>query len=146
MVIRTEWSPIQSKVIREVNKICGSPIWQSRVWLHTELDDTKSCYQLIITMTISENNKYSEDKCHRYGQCLRKKTSLTLEIPWFFFFFNFFFKTSDCCYGYCDQHYDWWIWPKGLSTIGCFNCPITGVQLKPIVRWHNSCNERIVSY
>ena len=51
-----------------------------------------------------------------------------------FLFFKFFFKTSDCCYGYCDQHYDWWIWPKGLSTIGCFNCPITGVQLKPIVR------------
>ena len=23
---------------------------------------------------------------------------------------DFFFKTSGCCYGYCDQYYDWWIW------------------------------------
>ena len=36
----------------------GSPICQSLVWLQTELDDTKSCYQLIITITISEKKTY----------------------------------------------------------------------------------------
>ena len=55
---RTEWSPILSVIIRVINKIrrprSGSPICQSRVWLQTELDDTKSCNQLIITITISE--------------------------------------------------------------------------------------------
>ena len=59
---RTEWSLIRPVIIRVINKIgwprSGSPIRQSRVWLQTELDDTKSCYQLIITITISENNKY----------------------------------------------------------------------------------------
>ena len=37
---RTEWSPIWSVIIRVINKI----------WRLTELDDTKSCYQLIITV------------------------------------------------------------------------------------------------
>ena len=59
---RTEWSLIRPVIIRVINKIgwprSGSPIRQSRVWLQTELDDTKSCYQLIITIAISENNKY----------------------------------------------------------------------------------------
>ena len=36
----------------------GSPICQSQVWLQTELDDEKSCYQLIITITISQNHRY----------------------------------------------------------------------------------------
>ena len=56
---RTEWSLIRSVIIRVIKKIrrprIGSPICQSRVWLQTELDDTKSCNQLIITITISEN-------------------------------------------------------------------------------------------
>ena len=43
---RTEWSPVLSVIIKA---IC-----QLRVWLQTELDDTKSCFQLIITITISE--------------------------------------------------------------------------------------------
>jgi len=34
----------------------GSSICLSRVWLQTELDDTKSYYQLIIKITISEKN------------------------------------------------------------------------------------------
>ena len=38
----------------------GSPICLSRVWLQTELDDTKSYFQLIITITISEKKKNSE--------------------------------------------------------------------------------------
>ena len=32
----------------------GGPICLSRVWLQTELDDTKSPYQLITKITISE--------------------------------------------------------------------------------------------
>ena len=44
-----------------INKIgwpqSGSPICQSLTWLQTELDNTKSCYQLIITITISEKKK-----------------------------------------------------------------------------------------
>ena len=59
---RTEWSPIQSVIIQAINKIgqplSGSPICQSQVWLQIELDDKKSCYQLIITIATSKNNKY----------------------------------------------------------------------------------------
>ena len=59
---RTEWSPIRSVIIWVINKIgrprSGSLICKSQVWLQTELDDTKSCYQLIITVTISANKKY----------------------------------------------------------------------------------------
>ena len=59
---RTEWTPIWSVIIRVINKIgrqrSESPICQSRVLLQTELDDTKFCYQLIITVSICENNKY----------------------------------------------------------------------------------------
>ena len=35
----------------------GSPICLSQVWLQTELDDSKSYYQLIIKITISEKRK-----------------------------------------------------------------------------------------
>ena len=38
----------------------GSPICLSRVWLQTELDDTKSYYQLIIKITISEKRKIAK--------------------------------------------------------------------------------------
>ena len=59
---RTEWSPIRSVIIRVIYKIrrprSGSPICQSQVWLQTELDDTKSCYQLIITITIFGKKKH----------------------------------------------------------------------------------------
>ena len=52
---RTEWSPIRFAIIWVINKIgrprSGSPICSSRVWLQTELDNTKSCYQLIKTVT-----------------------------------------------------------------------------------------------
>ena len=55
---RTEWSPIRSVMMRVIDKIgqprSGSAICQSRVWLQTGLDDMKSCYQLIVTITISE--------------------------------------------------------------------------------------------
>ena len=45
----TEWSPVRSVIIRV---IC----W-SRVWLQTELDNTMSCYQLIIITAISNKSK-----------------------------------------------------------------------------------------
>ena len=55
---KIEWSPIRSVIIRVINKTgrprSGSPICLSRVWLLTELDDNKSCYQLIITISISK--------------------------------------------------------------------------------------------
>ena len=35
----------------------GSLICLSRVWLQTKLGDTKSCYQLIIKITISEKKR-----------------------------------------------------------------------------------------
>ena len=47
-----------------------------------------------------------------------------------------FFRRSGCCYGYCNQFCDWWIWRTGLSMIGCFNSPITGVRLQPTVGLH----------
>ena len=54
-----------------------------------------------------------------------KKNLSVLEIPQFF---------DGCCYGYSDQFCDWWIWLSGLTMIGCFNCPITGVRLQPTSR------------
>ena len=47
---RTEWSPIRSVIIQVINKI-GRPRSGSPICLITELDDTKFCYQLIITLT-----------------------------------------------------------------------------------------------
>ena len=38
---------------------------------------------------------------------------------------SIFFRISGCCYGYCDQFCDWWIWLSGLSIIGYFNRPVT---------------------
>ena len=57
---RTKWSPIRSVIIRVINKI-GRPICLiTGMKLQTELDDTKSCYQLLITITISEKtNSFS---------------------------------------------------------------------------------------
>ena len=59
---RTKWSPIRSVIILVTDKIrqprSESPIFQSREWLQTELDNKKSSYKLIITVSTSENNKY----------------------------------------------------------------------------------------
>ena len=62
---RIEWSPIRSVIIWVIIKsddraAAGSPICLPRVWLQTELDDTKSYYQLIIKITISEKKKTSQ--------------------------------------------------------------------------------------
>ena len=44
---RTQWSPIRSVITRVITK------WEDHA-LQTELDETKSYYQLIIEITISE--------------------------------------------------------------------------------------------
>ena len=57
-----ESNSICSHTVPVIDKIgwllSESPICPSLVWLQTELDDKKSCYQVIITITISKNNKY----------------------------------------------------------------------------------------
>ena len=40
-----------------IGKKIGQPQSQSQICIQTELDDTKSCYQLIITITISKKKK-----------------------------------------------------------------------------------------
>ena len=57
---RTEWSPIRSVIILSDNKI--DLFITSIMGLQTELDDTKSYYQLIIKITISEKEKYQGTK------------------------------------------------------------------------------------
>ena len=58
---RTQWSSIWSVIIWVINKIrwpqSRSPICQSRLWLPAELDETKFCYQLIITIIIKKKTK-----------------------------------------------------------------------------------------
>ena len=55
---RTKWSLIRSVIIWVINKIgqlqSRGLICLSLLWLQTELDNKKSCYQLIITISISE--------------------------------------------------------------------------------------------
>ena len=55
---KTESSPIWSVIIWVTNKIrqlwSRSLICESQVWLQTELDDKKLCYQLLITNAIPE--------------------------------------------------------------------------------------------
>ena len=60
----------------------GSPICQSWVWLQTELDNTKSCYQLIITISKKKNFRMNIS-----ARMFKVKNSSILEIPQFFFFF-----------------------------------------------------------
>ena len=60
----TEWSPIWSVIIPVINKIgwpqSRSPICQSWIWLQTELDDTKSCYQLLYLLVYKSNSCISQ--------------------------------------------------------------------------------------
>ena len=117
---RTERSPIRSAIIQVINKIgrprSGSPICWSWVWLQTELDDTMSCYQLIITITISEKqkgligkktfnrniSKFTSGKISPAETLSKVTNSAVLEKPqpWW---------VSFCCYSDCNQCGDWWI-------------------------------------
>ena len=56
VIARSEQSPIRSVIIRVIiNRKTArwSVIFQARVWLQTQLDDTKSYWQSIITITNS---------------------------------------------------------------------------------------------
>ena len=75
--------PIWSVIIWLINKIrrqqSRRPIFQSRVWLQTELGNMKSCYQLVITIT------FLEKKIH-LGQTSPVETmSKEKKFPRFFF-------------------------------------------------------------
>ena len=58
---RTEWSPIRSVIIRVITKsedrAAGVRFLYHEYQLQTELDDTKSYYQLIIKIALSEKRK-----------------------------------------------------------------------------------------
>ena len=97
---RTECqSPIWSAIIRVINKIrqtwSRSLISQSQVWLQTELDDTKSCYQLIITITISEN-KTNSFRTDIQTSPLETVSKVKISPFWKFPFFFFLFQGSGC--------------------------------------------------
>ena len=61
---RTEWSPIQSVILRVIDKIrqlhSRSLIHSSWVWLQTKLDNTESYYHLIIKIEISVKRRIAK--------------------------------------------------------------------------------------
>ena len=61
---RTEWSPIRSVIIRVITKSDDRAVLVRFVYheydYRTELDDTKSYYQLTIKITIFEKKKNSQ--------------------------------------------------------------------------------------
>ena len=69
---RTSCRPIRSVIIRVITKSDRSPICLSRLWLQTDLNDTKSCYQLIIKIAISEKSRIAK---------LWKKGKICIKIP-----------------------------------------------------------------
>ena len=101
-------SGVQKKMINKSDdqEEAGSPICQSWVLLQTELDNTKSCYQLIITVTISKKKKNFRMNVSA-RECLKWKIPLFWKFPSFLSFFRI-----------------------------SFNCPITGVRLQPTVWLH----------
>ena len=120
---RTKWNPILFVIIRVINKIrqpqSRSLICQSLIWLQTELDDTKFCYQLTITITISEKKHLGQTS--PLGAMSKAKN---LKISQFSF------------QGKWLLLWLLWsiLWLVDLAEFGCFNCPITGVHLHcPII-------------
>ena len=81
---RTQWSSIWSVIIRVINKIrwprSGSPICQSRLWLPAELDETKFCYQLIITIIIKKKKTFRTNISIR-DNVYSKKFTANCPIP-----------------------------------------------------------------
>ena len=124
---RTECqSPIWSAIIQVINKFrqmwSRSLISQSQVWLQTELDDTWSCYQLIITITISEN------KTNSFRTDIKTSPLKTVsKVKKFLHFGNslfFFFQGSGCdLVIVANSVLGRFSWVDFM--IGCFNCPIT---------------------
>ena len=122
---RTKWNPILFVIIRVINKIrqlqSRSLICQSLIWLQTELDDMKFCYQLIITITISGKKKTFRTNISSRDIMSKAKN---LKISQFSFQGKWLLL---------------WLlgsilWLVDLAEFGCFNCPITGVHLHcPII-------------
>ena len=114
------------------------PICLSRVWLQTELHDTKSYYQLIIKITISEKKKNSQVKKNRRKLAVKywqrrckhskgyrqKHKSVRTRIRNYNFECDSFIKTTS------------------LNVISWLNCPITNCPITnypiancPITTW-----------
>ena len=100
-----------TKVITKIRQpLSRSLIRQLRIQLQTQFDDSESCCQLIIIVTIFWKQEIHLGQISAVKrQCRSKK------------FFNFRNSTnflglwSVCCYVYCDKFCDWWIWLKGLK-------------------------------
>ena len=77
----------------------------------TELDDTKSCYQLIITITISEKiyalvfgKRALNTHCPKLGKLISPAETLSSLRPfWKIPQWEVGRVLSGCCYGYCDK-------------------------------------------
>ena len=107
-----------------------SLICQSWVWLQNKLDDTKSCYQLNITIIISLKKQIQLfEKTSTVETMSEIKSFSILKILQLC-------RVNGCCYVCCNQFCNWWIYAGELNMIGCFNYHITGVWLQPTVRWH----------
>ena len=91
------------------------------VWSQTELDDTKSCYKLITTITISEKKKTNAfffcerafktnypklEKISQAETLSNVMNSTILKNPQIG-------RVTGRCYGYFDKFWDWW---TSLST------------------------------
>ena len=62
--------------------------------MRTELDDKKSCYLLIITVTISEKNQIHLGQISSIGTMSKVKILFGNS--------SIFPRLSGCCYGYCN--------------------------------------------
>ena len=118
----------------------GSPICSSRVWLQTELDDTKSYYQFIIKITISEKRRIS--KLWKKGKNLHKKLTKgdinILRPPRLPLIIRRQKHKSKLLTFECD----WLILTTVLNVLVLLNCPITNCPLTnypitgcPITPW-----------
>ena len=98
---------------------------------HYELDDTKICYQLIITITNSYKSKSlicrKAFTCSSHFNIIIKNSKqspktkppqeILQSVSWI------------GCYRDCNHCCGWWIQWRGHKLIGSCNCPITSVRL-----------------
>ena len=96
---------------------------QSRVWLQTELDDTKSCYQLIIKITVSEkkkNNQVTKKREKLHWNTDKGGVNILRLLA----------KTQKQARAHAHV----------ITKIGLFNCPITNFIFFPRGHGNESCN------
>ena len=90
---RTEWSPVWSVIIRVISKIgwprSGSLICliKSIIILQTELDNTKFCYQLIVTIKIFDGLAFfltikTQEIPRVFSLAVKKKSHLSACMRW----------------------------------------------------------------